>query len=163
LDQLSLQGSYNFVADSFRFSPISLNASTNLFNKVNISGGANWNLYEVDNTGRPIDVLIWKRHPISLGRLTDARISLSSQFKGGGEKKDDKKGNGFQPGQIPSGYSTDEYNSEMAYIRNNPGEYADFSIPWSLNLSYSFFIQKCLYKRKDSKVRLRKIYNLVAL
>ncbi|MEO9211200.1 MAG: putative LPS assembly protein LptD, partial [Ginsengibacter sp.] len=107
LDQLSLQGSYNFVADSFRFSPISLNASTNLFNKVNISGGANWNLYEVDNTGRPIDVLIWKRHPISLGRLTDARISLSSQFKGGGEKKDDKKGNGFQPGQIPSGYSTD--------------------------------------------------------
>jgi lipopolysaccharide assembly outer membrane protein LptD (OstA) len=148
LDQLSLQGSYNFVADSFRFSPISLNASTNLFNKVNISGGANWNLYEVDNTGRPIDVLIWKRHPISLGRLTDARISLSSQFKGGGEKKDDKKGNGFQPGQIPSGYSTDEYNSEMAYIRNNPGEYADFSIPWSLNLSYSFFYSKMFVQEK---------------
>lgn len=146
LDQLSLSGSYNFVADSFRFSPISLNASTNLFNKVNISGGANWNLYEVDNTGRPIDQLIWKRKPFSLGRLTDARISLSSQFRGGDGK--DKKDNGLQPGQIPSGYTTDEYNSELAYIRNNPGEYADFSIPWSLNLSYSFFYSKLFVQNK---------------
>ena len=30
----------------------------------------------------------------------------------------------------------------MAYIRNNPGEFADFNIPWSVNLSYSFSLYK---------------------
>lgn len=146
LDQFSIQGSYNFVADSFRFSPISMSASTNLFNKVNVSAGANFNLYEVDNTGRLIDQLIWKRQPLSLGRLTDARISLSSQFRGGDKK--DNPNSGFQPGTVPQGYTNDEYYNELSYIRNNPGEYADFSIPWSLSLSYSFFYNKIFVANK---------------
>ena len=31
----------------------------------------------------------------------------------------------------------DEYQQEAAYVQNNPGEFADFSIPWSVDLTYS--------------------------
>jgi len=46
LDALSISGSYNFLQDSLRFTPISMNASTNLFNKVSLSAFANFELYQ---------------------------------------------------------------------------------------------------------------------
>jgi hypothetical protein len=142
LDNLSLNGSYNFFLDSFKFSPLTLLASTNLFNKVNLTANATLDPYLVNSRGNRIDELIWKRHPLSLGRITNGSVSLSSQFRGG-----DKKTSGVQPGNAPNGYdpnagyTLDEYNNESAYINNNPNEFADFNIPWSVNFTYamSFF------------------------
>src|SRR5690606_23947876 len=104
--------------------------------------GASFNPYEVNSEGRDTNILVWKRKPISLGRLTNANISLSSSFQGGNKKTGEE--GGLKPGQPPpgAGYNQDEYNSEMAYIQNNPGEFADFNIPWSVNLSYSFSLSK---------------------
>ena len=31
----------------------------------------------------------------------------------------------------------DEYQQEAAYITNNPGQFANFNIPWSVNFAYS--------------------------
>jgi predicted component of type VI protein secretion system len=36
----------------------------------------------------------------------------------------------------------DEYQQELQYINNNPGEFVDFSIPWSIDLSYSLRFNK---------------------
>jgi LPS-assembly protein len=144
LDNLSINGSYNFFIDSFKFSPISILASTNLFNKVNLTANASLDPYQVNSEGRRIDELIWKTHPISLGRIMNGSVSLSSQFQGG-----DKKTAGVKPNQPLTnnyaqnqGYSQDEYNTEAAYIRNNPGEFADFNIPWSVNFSYALSFSK---------------------
>lgn len=38
----------------------------------------------------------------------------------------------------PDGLPISDYEQEAAYIRNNPAEFADFSIPWSIDFSYSF-------------------------
>jgi hypothetical protein len=38
----------------------------------------------------------------------------------------------------------DEYQQEAAYVRNNPGEFADFSIPWDINFSYSLRFQRVI-------------------
>ncbi len=145
LDVLSLNGSYNFFpVDFHHFSNLSANASTNLFNKINITANANFDPYKSNEYGIDTSILIWKTNPVSLGRLTNASISLSSSFKGGNTKTGDKSG--VKPGQSPlpiePGYDQDQYNTNMAYIRNNPGEYADFNIPWSVNLSYSFALSK---------------------
>ncbi|HEV2833157.1 MAG TPA: putative LPS assembly protein LptD, partial [Hanamia sp.] len=142
LDALSIQGSYNFFIDSFKFSPISMSASTNLFNKVNVTGFASFDPYEVNESGRRIDKLIWKRKPISLGRLTTGSLSLSSQFQGGDKKKGTEAG--LKPNDRPenANYSQDQFDSEAAYIRNNPGEFADFNIPWSVNFSYALSFTK---------------------
>ncbi|MFS8082434.1 MAG: putative LPS assembly protein LptD [Ginsengibacter sp.] len=142
LDALSINGSYNFFADSFRFSPLTINASTNLFGKLNITAYTNLDLYEVNSQGQRINRLIWTDRILSLGRLTDASLSLSSQFQGG-NKKTGKEG-GLQPGynnQLPPG----ESNEDLAYIRNNPGEFANFNIPWSVNFSYALRLSKIFY------------------
>ncbi len=143
IDAFSINGSYNFFPVDFRhFSNISAVASTNLFNKVNFTTSANFDPYEVNSLGRDTNILIWKRKPISLGRMTNASISLSTSFKGGNKKTGEEAG--VKPGEPPpdTGLNPDEYNSEMAYIRNNPGEFADFNIPWSVNVSYSFSLFK---------------------
>lgn len=143
LDAFSINGSYNFFPIDFRnFSNISAVASTNLFNKVNFTTSASFDPYEVNAQGRDTNILVWKTKPISLGRMQNANVSLSSSFKGGNKKTGEEAG--VKPGENPpiAGYTPDEYNADMAYIRNNPGEYADFNIPWSINLSYSLAYSK---------------------
>ncbi|MEO6838009.1 MAG: putative LPS assembly protein LptD [Ginsengibacter sp.] len=144
LDVLSINGSYNlFPVDFHHFSNFSVNASTNLFNKINVTANTGFDPYRVNQYGIDTNILVWKERIITLGRMTGASISLSSSFKGGNKKTGDKSG--IKPGDTPpidAGYNQDQYNTDMAYIRNNPGEYADFNIPWSINLSYSFSLAK---------------------
>ncbi|MEO5650727.1 MAG: putative LPS assembly protein LptD [Ginsengibacter sp.] len=159
LDALSLQGSYNFFVDSFKFSPISMSASTNLFNKINLTAFANFDPYQVDASGRRIDKLVWKEKPVSLGRLTNGSLSLSSQFQGGGKKKGVEPGAPTNDYSQNAGYSQDEYNSEMAYIKNNPGEFADFNIPWSVNFSYALSFSKSFIVGKGFKTNFSQNVN----
>lgn len=138
IDQMNLSTGYNFLADSFPLQNISASASTNLFNKINLTSSANFNVYEVNEEGQRIEKLIWQRRPFSLGRLSNASISLSTQFAGGNPKTGTESG--LRPGNNPfnPNYNQDLYDEDLAYMQNNPEEFADFSIPWSLNLSYSF-------------------------
>jgi hypothetical protein len=138
LDAFSINGSYNLVADSFALSTFSMNAHSGLFNnKLNITAGATLDPYDVDASGRRIDKLIWKRKTLSLGRLVSGNISMSTQFQGGNKSTKTSTQPETRTNDYPRGYTNDEYMNELAYIRNNPGEYADFNIPWSVNLSYA--------------------------
>ena len=145
LDGLSLNGSYNLVADSFALSNFSVNARSSLFNnKLNVTAGANIDPYDADASGRRLKTLLWKRKPFSFGRLISGNISLSSQFHGGDKNKKMSTPAILPTNDYPAGYTTDEYRNELAYIRNNPGEFADFNIPWSVNLSYALSYNKLL-------------------
>jgi len=137
IDGLGINGSYNFLADSFKLSNLSMTARSNLFEKINITANATFDPYQVDAQGKRIDKLIWSQKPVSLGRLTSGGISLQSRFSGG--DKSGKKSTSF-PGtraQNTSGMPMDEYQQEAAYISNNPNEFVDFNSPWSVDLSYS--------------------------
>ena len=143
LDGLSINGSYNLVADSFALSDFSVNARSQLFNnKVSVTAGAQIDPYEVDATGRRLKTLIWKTKPFSLGRIVNGNVSLSTQFHGGDKTKKMTTQQDLRTNDYPAGYTTDEYQNELAYIRNNPGEFADFNIPWSINISYALTFSK---------------------
>lgn len=160
LDAFSINGNYNFLKDSLKFSPISMNASTNLFEKVSITAYASFDLYEKNDSGYTINQLIWKNRPLSLGKLTSASISLSSSFRGGNKKTGDEGGlqaGGYDPND---GYTLDQYNSEAAYIRNNPGEYADFNIPWSVNFSYGLQVYKTFLRNFGYQTTITQNLNL---
>nr|MBA3674042.1 LPS-assembly protein LptD [Chitinophagaceae bacterium] len=119
-------------------SNFSVNARSSLFNnKLSITAGAQIDPYDVDGNGRRLKTLLWKRKPLSFGRLVGGNVSLSSQFQGGDKSKKTSTVPEQRTNDYAKGYSTDEYQNELAYIRNNPGEFADFSIPWSVNLSYA--------------------------
>jgi hypothetical protein len=145
LDGLSLNGSYNFMADSFRLSTFSVNARTTLFEKININASAQLDPYQVNAKGDRIDKLIWKDKIFTLGRLTGGNISISSQFQGGNKSETNTQQQVQRDGlNTISGMQLDEYQAEQAYINNNPGEFANFNIPWSLNFSYSLQFYKTL-------------------
>ena len=143
IDGLSLNGSYNFFADSFQLSPLQLSARSNLFNKINITASGQLDPYDVNGQGQRVNQLLWQRKVLSLGRLINGNISLSTSLRGGDKSKSDKKTEVAATDEAAAlGMSDDQYNSDLAYIRNNPGEFADFNVPWSVNLAYAFTFSK---------------------
>lgn len=132
IDGLSINGSYNFLADSFALSDLVLGARSNLFDKVNITAGAVFNPYLYDDQGRRIDQLVWSKKPFSLGTLTSASIALQTSFRGG-----DKKKAAATPAQNQPNTDMESYQQEQDYVRNNPNEFVDFNVPWNLDLQYA--------------------------
>ncbi|MEP6675641.1 MAG: putative LPS assembly protein LptD [Ferruginibacter sp.] len=147
LDGLSIGGSYNLLADSFALSDFNISARSNLFDKVNITAGAVLSPYQVNSLGNRVKTLVWKDKFFSLGRLVTGSVAMSTQFKGGDKKSgnDSKTNPALQQQYNPStGLPLDEYQQELTYINNNPGQFVDFKIPWTVNLSYSLTFYKQL-------------------
>ncbi len=140
IDGFSINGGYNFLQDSFKISPLSISFRTNLFDKISINANASTMPYQTNANGDFIDKLIWAKKPWSLGTLTSGNISVSSSFSGGDKKQAQTPNplNNQQTLTNPiSGMPLDEYQQEAAYITNNPGQFANFNIPWSVNFAYS--------------------------
>ncbi|HMG81693.1 MAG TPA: putative LPS assembly protein LptD [Ferruginibacter sp.] len=141
IDGLNINSSYNFLADSFQLSPIIVAVNTNLFNKINITAGATLDPYEHNSLGQRTTRLVWKDKTLTLGQLTNASISLSTQFKGGDQKKKLQSHSLVQPFtniDPTTGLPLNDYQQEAAFVSNNPASYTDFSVPWTLGLQYSF-------------------------
>lgn len=143
LDGFGINGSYNMLADSFKLSTFSLYARTNLFDKINITASGNIDPYVVNNRGKRLDRYVWQDGKLSLGRLTNATISMSTSFTSSDKKAKAKED---QIKQIENEQSTDAafqaQQQQLAAVRKNPGEYVDFDIPWKLDLSYSLSYSK---------------------
>ncbi|MEJ1730389.1 putative LPS assembly protein LptD, partial [Escherichia coli] len=57
IDNLSLSGSYNFLADSIKLSNISVTLSTSIFEKLGINANAMFDPYAVNERGQRINTL----------------------------------------------------------------------------------------------------------
>ena len=147
LDQLNFNGSYNFLADSLKMSNIGVSASTNLFNKINLSGNLNFDPYAIDEQGRRINkynVLV-KGVPL---RLTNASLSASISFSGKGaiNGNDGRKSASGSGGGKGSSGAVDASSYQRIYYHPITGEYIPGGFlyymnpnsPWSLSFSYSF-------------------------
>ena len=144
LDQLTINGSYNFLADSLKMSNIGVTASTNLFNKLNLSGNLNFDPYAVNERGQKINKfnLVDKGVPL---RLTNASLSASISFNGKGtiNGNDGKKSAGGS-GSSSGGGEANSY--QRIYYHPITGEYIpggyvyymNPNAPWSISFSYSF-------------------------
>lgn len=142
LDGFGINGSYNFVADSFKLSTFSIYARTNLFDKLNISASGNIDPYVVDARGKRLDKYVWNAGKFSLGRLTNANITMSTSFQSqdAKSKEKEKKLDEMEEETGDAAYEAQQRQLEM--VRQNPGEYVDFDIPWRIDLSYSFTYSK---------------------
>jgi lipopolysaccharide assembly outer membrane protein LptD (OstA) len=138
IDGFGLNGSFNYLADSFKLSPIYFYLRTTLFKQVNISATTTLNPYQHDSLGIPINKYAWEGvGGFNLGRIVGGNIAISTSFKS--KPKDTKKAEeekkNLEDNQMPM--TVDEQQAELNYIRNNPGEFADFNISWSVNISYA--------------------------
>ncbi len=140
IDNLSINSSYNLIADSFNLSPFSILLSTTLFQKMNITGSTTIDPYQVDARGRRIDKYMWQGDKFSLGRITQGSLSMGTSFQS--KKKDEDKTKEKLANE--DFITPDEQQQTLDYIRSHPAEFADFNIPWSVNVAYALSFSRQL-------------------
>lgn len=150
LNNLNFATSYNFAADSLRWSPVRVSGGTQILNdKMSINFGAVLDPYALDNNNNKIDQFNINNGG-SLFRLTNANINMSytlssKSFSGetdtdrnaeleslrSGGRSDDLFG---KPQDFADKRLTDEDRSEKD---EEPSEFYNYKIPWSLRLAYA--------------------------
>jgi hypothetical protein len=124
IDGLSVSGSYNLAADSFKWSPVAASFRTSILNLVNISANAAFDPYTLDyETGRRIPTSSWDAGR-GLVRFTSSSVALSATYR---SKQ--------RSGKTNPAAKSDEYERLMKHAGDD--DYIDFTIPFSVNLAYA--------------------------
>ena len=131
LENLGFSTSYNLAADSFQLNPFRISARTSLFG-MSINSGMTIDPYIYLNQGFDSNGVFYQRrlneyawnNGRGIGQVTQANLALSKSFRPK-KKRPEKYENEDAP------------EEELEEINNNPNLYVDFSIPWSLTLSYN--------------------------
>ena len=143
LDNLSLGGSYNLLADSLNLSNITLNANARIGRNLNLNFNANMEPYAYipdpfnRNNRQGIRVnefAITKGQ--GLANLQNLGFTLGTSFS---PKKSDKTKPAATTTGIPNTEATEE---QQEFIRRNADMYVDFNIPWNVSLNYNFGLTK---------------------
>ena len=140
IDGFGVSGGYNLLADSFALSDFNIYFRSNILQIINLTGNATISPYQQDAFGRRTRAYTWQGGKFSPGRFVSGFLALNANFRS--KPKDEKKEKEIQDytRERSSGY--DEFNREVNMIRQNPSEYADFNIPWSLNFSYALNLSR---------------------
>ena len=142
VDGFGMNFSYNFFADSMPLSTIQMYFRTNLFEKININASATLDPYQVDSRGRSIAKYAWAGG-FKPGRITNGSVSISTNFQS--KPKDDQKAK-LKDQQMKDLRNDPTLVADqqrlLDYMRQNPAEFVDFNIPWSVNLSYSLYFSR---------------------
>lgn len=117
LESFRIASSYNFFADSMRWSTIQLSARTKVFNnKVNINLTGTLDPYALNANAVRIN-----KYNGGIGRLTRVSASSGIQFSSDNGKKKAEKND---------------------LLNGHYDEYMDFEVPWSISLDYTFSYSK---------------------
>jgi hypothetical protein len=131
IDNLSVNASYNFFADSMKLSNISVSLNTTLFEKVNINGNMQFDPYALNQYGQRYDKL-------TMPRLLSAGFSFGYNFSGG-EKGDKESGGASEGGGGGGPVPVHRYDPQTGeYLMTEWHYYADFNAPWSFNFNYGY-------------------------
>ncbi|HEY5773829.1 MAG TPA: putative LPS assembly protein LptD, partial [Chitinophagaceae bacterium] len=163
IDGFGLNGSYNFIADSFKLTPINFYLRSTLFDKINITASTTLNPYLADSTGAPTKKYAWQGEKFSLGKFTNGSLSMSTDFKS--KPRDEKKAQ--ERKQMEDQLLNDpllatDAQSQLDYMRRNPSDFVDFNIPWTISLGLSVFysLQRTAdFRRFETKFRSNLTFN----
>lgn len=148
IENLNIQESYNFAADSLNWSDLSTSILLRLTKGFNLNLSATWDVYTyaLNEAGNPVRVNKTRLAAgKGLGRLMRTGTSFSYTFNNDTFKKKNKKDNpndnNNQDNSQNSG-AMNERNQRDQENDNNSSEfgadgYAKWEVPWSLTLNYS--------------------------
>ncbi len=136
---LNLDGSlsYNFAADSVRFSPLTVGFRTQVGNWFNFNGNSSFTLYETNALGSNIDKFLIEQGR-GLFRMTNLSFSVSTSLSGEKLKSSGTK-------DQSSEYQQDEFqlgSAEGTYKGIYDNKDPDFTIPWDITLNYNYSLDK---------------------
>ena len=136
IDDLSLSGSYNFLADSMGLSNINMSIRTTIYGNFGLNLSATLDPYQVTPQGVRINKLMWaKGLP---GRIMNTGWSFGYTFK---SRSDKSQAAINDINTIPPEYFnpfSDPYGLMDPTLRRQymAQAYYDFSIPWNLGFNY---------------------------
>ena len=156
IENFTVSQSYNFAADSLRWSNINTSLLLRLSKQFNLNLSATWDVYtyELNSYGNPVRVdKLRLTHGKGLGRLSSTGTSFSYTFNNDTFRR--KKKNGDNPpetngnlGNNPrdddwddSGYGQPDRLSDKddsdSDLDLTPEGYVRWEVPWSLSVNYS--------------------------
>ena len=136
IDDFTIGGSYNFLADSMKLSTISLSLRSTLSKKFGINLRATLDPYEVTPEGKRYDKLTWRRG--NLGRILNTGWSFGYSFQSRASSTPAIN----DINSIPPEYTNpfyDPYGLMDPMLRRQymSQAYYDFSLPWNFGFNYS--------------------------
>ncbi len=154
LENLSFATSYNFLADSFNLSPVSINARTRILDFIDLNMTGSYDPYTwelVSNEGGTLvqqqrDVFGWNRdltitNPTIGGQLRSASIALGANFTPQAFRKK-------RQAKIQKLRDTaQDTELRQRQIMNNADAYVDFDIPWRLNINFNMAYNKTGFQK----------------
>ena len=135
LQGLSINGNFNFVADSFQLSNLSFSGRTSFFDQklgINFNGTLDPYAYDKELNRRV------NRYSIKdgkLARLVGFGLSTSYNFNSQAAKSRGKNIDELdeqRPGMTP------DQQHELNRISSDPNAFVDFNVPWNIAASFSF-------------------------
>jgi hypothetical protein len=131
LERFNIGSAYNMLADSLNLAPFNISAGTKLFGNITLNGNAILDPYRNVISTNPASGFrtVTRVHEYyaadgKLGTLTNASLGLSSSFNPQTFKKKSEE-------------KRKKFENELKYISDNPNDYYDFNIPWTLNINYT--------------------------
>ncbi|NJN24725.1 MAG: LPS-assembly protein LptD [Cyclobacteriaceae bacterium] len=155
LDNLSFSTSYNFLADSFQLAPVRISARTKIFNKkldISFNSTLDPYIYQLDSiyfssrgekrvSQRKRNIYAWEVGK-GFGQMTQASLAVGMSLNPKAREKANQTEEELGP-------LSAEEEMQLAFIRNNPELYVDFSIPWNLSFNYNITYRKTGYEDAD--------------
>lgn len=149
IESLNVGASYNFFAEEFKLSDISMNARTVLFKQLNLQfNGFSFSPYALDDsTGLRVNKYLVNETG-QLARFTNGSVAVgtsinSTMFDG---KKDARDDEAPQPGvnslQRKAMAANPFLTAYELALLSSMGDFVDFNIPWSLSLNYTYNYSK---------------------
>ncbi len=151
IENLNISESYNFAADSLRWSDLSTSIMLRLARNFNLNLQATWDVYTygLNSAGTPVKLNKTRLAAgKGLGRLMRTGTSFSYTFnndtfkrKKKKDKPDDGNNNANMSGeQYQQGLDDEEDDrsgGSDSGVEMNPDGYAKWQVPWSLTFNYS--------------------------
>ena len=140
IDDLTISGSYNFLADSLNLSNINLSFRTTITQNFGIQLSATLDPYQVTPEGRRINKLAWaKGKP---GRITSTGWSFGYSFQSKNKGSKGSKMNDISSQPIDPAYTnpfSDPYGTMDPMMRRMymANTYYDFALPWNFSFNYT--------------------------
>jgi hypothetical protein len=78
---------------------------------------------------------------------------LGGRFNGGDQTKQPTGNRTPTANSQRPNANMDEFQQEAAYVQNNPGEFANFNIPWSIDFSYSLRLNRARIPNKPGEFK----------
>ena len=126
IEDLSLSTGYDIARDSLNFNPLSISARTTLFKQLTIRYSSTWDPYVVDSTGtNRLNTFEWDVNKrLFRPEKHNWQFGLTLRLNSDMMKRERKSDAGTK--------------EELEDINKNIDGYVDWSVPWTLNISYDF-------------------------